>query len=93
MSESTHKAAVTRYPVHELIRDRWSPRSFAARPVDRETLGSLLEAARWSASCANEQPWSFIVARKEDGVAFEQILRCLVPGNQPWAQSAAVLLI
>jgi nitroreductase len=93
MSEPSDKSAVTRYPVHELIRDRWSPRSFAARPVDRETLGSLLEAARWSASCANEQPWSFIVARKEDGVAFEQILRCLVPGNQPWAQSAAVLMI
>lgn len=94
MSEpSASKAAVTRYPVHELIRDRWSPRAFAARPVDRETLGSLLEAARWAASCNNEQPWSFIVARKEDGVRFEQILRCLVPGNQTWAQTAAVLMI
>jgi len=93
MSEPSNKSALTRYPVHELIRDRWSPRAFADRPVDRETLGSLLEAARWSASCNNEQPWSFIVARKEGGVRFEQILRCLVPGNQPWAQSAAVLLI
>jgi nitroreductase len=93
MSTPTNKTAVTRYPVHPFIRDRWSPRAFAARPVDRETLGSLLEAARWAASCANEQPWSFIVARKEDGVAFEQILRCLVPGNQPWAQSAPVLMI
>ncbi|HEV7507218.1 MAG TPA: nitroreductase family protein [Thermoanaerobaculia bacterium] len=94
MSEPSTKAAVTRYPVHALIRDRWSPRAFASRAVDRETLGSLLEAARWAASCNNEQPWSFIVARKEDGgVAFEQILRCLVPGNQTWAQTAPVLMI
>ncbi|HEX3555270.1 MAG TPA: nitroreductase family protein [Thermoanaerobaculia bacterium] len=96
MSESNspvNKAAVTRYPVHPLIRERWSPRAFADRPVDRETLGSLLEAARWAASCNNEQPWIFIVARKEDGPGFERILRCLVPGNQAWAQSAPVLLV
>ena len=37
MSEST-KAAVTRYPVHPLIRERWSPRAFADRPVAREML-------------------------------------------------------
>jgi len=93
VSEPSNKSAATRYPVHALIRDCWSPRAFATRPVDRETLGSLLEAARWSASCNNEQPWSFIVARKEDGPAFEQILHCLVSGNQPWAQSAPVLMI
>ena len=89
----SNKAAATTYPVHPLIRERWSPRAFAARPVDRETLSSLLEAARWSASCFNEQPWSFIVARKEDGPAFEQILRCLAESNQAWAQSAPVLMI
>jgi len=93
MSAPSNKAAVTRYPVHPFIRDRWSPRAFASRPVDRETLGSLLEAARWAASCNNEQPWSFIVARKEDSLAFEKILRCLVPGNQVWAQSAPLLMI
>ncbi|MBW8878725.1 MAG: nitroreductase family protein [Acidobacteria bacterium] len=93
MSAPADKQAVTRYPVDPLIRERWSPRAFADRPVDRETLGSLLEAARWAASCNNEQPWIFIVARKEDGPAFERILRCLVPGNQAWAQSAPVLMV
>ena len=92
-SPSSNKAAVTRYPVHPLIRERWSPRAFAGRQVDRETLGSLLEAARWTASCFNEQPWIFVVARKEDGPAFEQVLRCLTPGNQTWAQRAPVLLV
>ena len=92
MSEST-KAAVTRYPVHPLIRQRWSPRAFADRPVDRETLGSLLEAARWAASSFNEQPWIFIVARKEDSPAFARALSCLVPFNQGWAQKAPVLML
>jgi nitroreductase len=87
------KQAATRYPVHPLIRERWSPRAFAARPVDRETLGSLLEAARWAASSFNEQPWLFVVARREDGPAFERVLGCLLPGNQAWAQKAPVLLL
>lgn len=87
------KEAVTRYPVHPLIRERWSPRAFADRPVAREMLGSLLEAARWAASCYNEQPWLFIVARKEDGPAFARVLSCLVPFNQEWAQKAPVLML
>jgi nitroreductase len=94
MSAPPDKPAVTRYPVHPLIRERWSPRAFAGRPVDRETLGSLLEAARWTASCFNEQPWIFIIARKEeDPATFERILHCLTPGNQAWAQNAPILMI
>jgi len=87
------KDAVTAYPIHPLLRERWSPRAFADRPVDAETLGSLLEAARWSPSSYNEQPWSFIVARRQDGPEFARVLACLVPGNQAWAQGAAVLLL
>src|SRR3954447_5863743 len=94
MSAPPNKLAVTRYPVHPLIRERWSPRAFADRPVDRETLGSLLEAARWTASCFNEQPWIFILASKQDDPAkFERILHCLTPGNQTWAQNAPLLMI
>jgi nitroreductase len=88
-----HKQAVTHYPVDPLIRDRWSPRAFADRSVDRETIGSLLEAARWAASCFNDQPWSFIVAPREDEAAFAKALSCLVPGNQAWAQHAPLLLL
>lgn len=87
------KEAVTRYPIHPLIRQRWSPRAFADRPVDRATLGSLLEAARWASSSYNEQPWLFVVAHREEGAAFERILRCLVPFNQTWARHAPVLLL
>src|ERR1700679_1744334 len=48
--------------MHELIRTRWSPSDFSSRPVEPEKLRSLFEAARWAASCFNEQPWRFIIA-------------------------------
>src|SRR5579884_435244 len=79
--------------VHELIRARWSPRSFADRPVSDHDLKLILEAARWAASSNNEQPWRFIVARKSDAELYEKILSVLVPGNQKWAKTAPVLMI
>ena len=87
------KPADSQFPILELIRNRWSPRAFANRPLEREKLQSLLEAARWAPSCFNEQPWSYIVATKEDPSAFECLLSCLVPANQIWAKDAPVLMI
>jgi nitroreductase len=83
--------ADVRYPVHDLIRRRWSPRAFADRPVEREKLQSLFEAARWAASSYNEQPWVFFVATKDDPAEFNRLLGCLVEGNIQWAQRAPVL--
>ena len=87
------KTAETDHPVHELIARRWSPRAFDPRPVETLQIRSLLEAARWSASSFNEQPWSFLVARREDTERFETMLGCLVSGNQPWARNAGVLIL
>lgn len=87
------KPAQTDSPVHDLIRDRWSPRAFAPKPVPAGALRSLLEAARWAASSYNEQPWRLIVATKEDAKEFERLLGCLVPQNQAWAKAAPVLML
>ena len=87
------KVAETRYPIHELLRERWSPRAFADRMVEPEKLRSLLEAARWAPSSSNEQPWSFIVATKEHAGEYERLLSCLVEGNVRWAQHAPVLML
>jgi nitroreductase len=81
------------YPVHPLLRERRSPRAFSARVVEPETLGSLLEAARWAPSCSNEQPWSFIVVVKQDKSDFERLLNCLIEFNAQWAQYAPVLIL
>ena len=87
------KPADAQYPIHELIKRRWSPRAFSDRPVERDTLRSLLEAARWAPSSNNEQPWSFIVAAKDDPAEFGRLLSCLVEGNSLWAQHAPVLMV
>jgi nitroreductase len=87
------KRANTNYPVNEMIARRWSPRAFGDQPVAPEQVRSLLEAARWAASSFNEQPWRFIVARKEDGEAFDRMVGCLMEGNRSWARGAAVLIL
>ncbi|MBV9302521.1 MAG: nitroreductase family protein [Acidobacteriaceae bacterium] len=87
------KLADTLPGVHELIRARWSPRSFSSRDISDRDLKTILDAARWAASSNNEQPWRFLVARKSDAAAFEKLLNLLVPANQAWAKAAPVLMI
>lgn len=87
------KKASTDYPIHELLAERWSPYAFVDRPVPTTDLRSLFEAARWAPSSYNEQPWSYIVATKEEPQQFQQILSCLVDGNQVWAKAAPVLAL
>ena len=81
------------HPVHNLIAVRWSPYGFSDRSVSDDDLRSLFEAVRWAASSYNEQPWRFIVARREDDAHFERVLSCLVEGNQSWARLAPVLAL
>jgi nitroreductase len=89
----TSKTAHTDHPVHELVARRWSPCAFAERAVADDDLRSLFEAARWAPSSYNEQPWRYIVARRQDEAAFERLLSCLVEGNQVWARTAPVLAL
>lgn len=87
------KPADAQHPIHDLLARRWSPRAFADRPVAPDVLRSLWEAARWAASSANQQPWSFIVATKDDPQEFGRMRGCLVEGNQVWAKQAPVLMV
>ena len=87
------KPAPSDFPVHELIRERWSPRAFADKPVPKDVLRSIFEAARWAPSSFNEQPWAYIVATKDDKENFEKLLSVLVDFNVQWAKSAPVLAL
>ena len=87
------KTAQTAYPIHELLAERWSPLSFQERALTSEELGSLLEAARWAASCFNEQPWSFLAASRSDAEGFERLASCIVPANRTWADGAGALML
>ncbi|MBV8887105.1 MAG: nitroreductase family protein [Chroococcidiopsidaceae cyanobacterium CP_BM_RX_35] len=87
------KAAQTQYPIHDLLRQRWSPLAFSDRMVESEKLHSVLEAASWAASSYNEQPWSYIVATKDNEAEFARLLGCLAEGNQEWARNAPILML
>jgi nitroreductase len=82
----------TQAPLTDLLAKRWSPRAFAETPIAPEVLISLLEAARWSPSSSNEQPWRFIVGQKGDST-HEKLVDVLMEGNQGWAQHAPVLML
>jgi len=86
------RPAPTDHEILELLSRRWSTRAYTAQSIEPETLRRLFEAARWAPSSGNGQPWSFLVARKEDFVVFEKLASVLSPGNA-WAKEAAVLAI
>lgn len=87
------KLAPSLEDVHELIRRRFSPRAFSGQAVTADQVRVLLDAARWSASCFNEQPWRFILTTKADPVAYDKMLSVLVERNQLWAKNAQVLML
>ncbi|MEL7833331.1 nitroreductase family protein [Fodinibius sp. Rm-B-1B1-1] len=91
--EQPTKLADTEYPIHELLQKRWSPRVFSEKPIDDDILTQLFEAARWAPSSYNEQPWRFIVARKEDQEAYSKLASVMNEFNEGWAKGAPVLVL
>jgi nitroreductase len=87
------KPATVDNPIHPLIQNRWSPLAFSDKALNPETIRSLMEAARWAASSFNEQPWTFIIATREDPAEYDRLLSCLTPGNQQWVKQATFLLL
>jgi nitroreductase len=87
------KTATPDHPILDVLKKRWSPYIFADKPVSATDLQSLFEAARWAPSSYNEQPWSYIVATKDDPEQFAKVLSCLVEGNQAWAKDVPVLAL
>ena len=85
------KPAVTDHPIHSLLAARWSPVAFSEAPVAEEDLAACFEAARWTASCFNAQPWAFVVATADDAERHAAFVECLVPKNQEWAAAAPVI--
>lgn len=86
------KIAKTEHKVIDVIKNRWSARSFSDKAISETDLHTLFEAASWAFSANNAQPWEFIYAHKEDTAAFQKLHSCLVGGNQPWTKNAAVLM-
>ena len=89
------RKAQTRVPIDDLLASRWSPRAFDAnRPVSREQLAALLEAARWAPSCNGDEPWRYLVwDRARDPEGFAEAFDCLSENNRKWVQHVPVLML
>lgn len=79
--------------IHELIEKRRSPRAYSTQALTNVQIESLFEAARWSPSGMNEQPWRYIYATSEQPDHYATLLECLVESNQVWAKNAPLLIL
>ena len=75
-----------------VIASRWSPRAFKETPVSANDLKIIFEAARWTASSSNGQPWRFLVGVK-GSETHKKIFDTLVGFNQSWAGKAGALIL
>ena len=82
----------TKFDIHPLLKERWSPRTFSDIPVSETEIRSLLEAGRWSPSSNNFQPWRIIWGIKGSDT-YKSIFNVLVEFNQSWAKNAPVLML
>lgn len=81
-----------KFEIDENIANRWSGRAYADKPVGKDVLMTLFEAARWAPSAFNEQPWQFYVGVKGDN-QYKAIFDTLGEFNQNWAKHAPVLVL
>ncbi len=77
------------FTVDPIFINRWSPRAFDPEPIPENVLMTLFEAARWSMSCYNEQPWLFMYANEKDDLELYRSI--LGEWNQRWTVNAPVL--
>jgi nitroreductase len=81
------------YPIDEILQKRWSPRAFDEKMLTKEQVYTLFEAARWAASCNNEQPWRFIWSRKDGSEKYNKLFDCLTDRNREWGVTAPLLVM
>ncbi len=74
----------------DLFVERWSPRDFIKYDLKKETLKKIIDAARWSPSCVNEQPWRIFTA-SSGSRNFDKFVNLLTEGNRTWAKNASVI--
>lgn len=88
----TNESKQPHLDVMDCIRERFSPYAFEPRSIPTETLKLCFESARWAASSYNEQPWSYLCAKRENSREFEKMISCLAEGNQEWASNAGAVV-
>lgn len=74
--------------VREALKSRKSTRAYLDRPVDKQTITRILDAARHAPSGVNTQPWQVAVVsgdrKKELGSRLEKTFRSGIRGNMDY---------
>lgn len=79
-------------PFIELVKHRTSCRSYEPKPVSREHLELMLEAARLAPSACNKQPWRFAVVTDE-AIRMRLINESFLKGiPMRWAENAGAII-
>jgi nitroreductase len=87
------KPAQSSLPIHPVLAERWSPRSFKKEvQISSDDVLSIIEAARWAPSTGNSQPWRFLIAHKGQS-RFALIAKALDPFNKEWAPEASLFIL
>lgn len=83
------------HAINPLFAQRWSPYGYdPRREVSREDLEGLFEAARWSMSAFNAQPWRYIVGvRGRSQATWDRVFESLLEGNRGWTRHVPVLAL
>jgi len=87
------RRAATAEPIHDLLAERWSPRSYELdHDLTDAEVTALLEAARWAPSAQNRQPRRFVVGRRGTEI-HAAIASAINERNQVWAPRASLLVL
>jgi nitroreductase len=76
--------------VRPLLRVHQS-REFTSAPVDSDALEAVADAARWSGSAANAQPWRFILIRDAD--TLRRVAEAALPHTRSLTTATAAIAI
>ncbi|MGQ9815339.1 MAG: nitroreductase family protein [Candidatus Roseilinea sp.] len=88
-----NKPTPAEHDIHPLVHARWSPRAFDSHPLEASQILSLFEAARWSPSGGNNQPWAFVLFLADGSEQRRQIEDALTGNNRDWAPRAPLLVL
>ncbi len=72
----------------DLVKQRTSVRDFSEKPVEKEKLDYIMEAARLAPSAVNYQPWSFFILEEK-----EKVLELSEAYNRDWFKTAPACIV
>ncbi len=74
-----------------LIANRKSVRAYLPQPIEPGKVHAMLESARWAPSCANNQPWRYILVDRN--ISSRPALEEALSRGNAWAKAAPLLVV